>query len=82
MTAQVQNVTITLPRDLVALTDELARETKTNRSKVISSCLGDIAQKRFHAEMEEGYRVMAEEHRQFAEITSAIAHEVVPEWKG
>lgn len=30
--------------------------------------------------MAEGYKVMAEENRKFAEMASLIAHEVLPDW--
>jgi len=77
MTARL---TISLPQSLLAFTDEVANEKKISRSKVISDCLQEAAEKLKLTEMEEGYRAMAEEHRQFAEMASAIAHEVVPKW--
>lgn len=79
--SQVAKVTISLPRSLISLADELANERKISRSKVISICLQEFAEQRKLAEMEEGYKVMAEEHRQFAAVALALAHEVVPEWK-
>ena len=80
MTTQVERLTISLPRSLIALTDELASEKKTSRSKVVSACLQEFAQKRMLDLMEEGYRVMADEHREFARITAKAASEVVPPW--
>lgn len=80
MTTQVERVTISLPRSLIALTDQLASEKKTSRSKVVSACLQEFAQKRMLDLMEEGYRVMADEHREFARITAKAASEVVPPW--
>lgn len=74
-------LTISLPRSLLAFADEVASKKKISRSKVISDCLLEAAEKRKLAEMEEGYRAMAEEHRQFAETASTIAHEVVPKWE-
>lgn len=74
-------LTISLPQSLLALTDEVASEKKISRSKLISDCLLEMAEKRKLAEMEEGYRAMAEEHRQFTEMASAIAREVVPNWE-
>jgi len=32
-------------------------------------------------EMAEGYKAMAEEHKQFADMAAEIAHEVIPEWE-
>ena len=79
--SQVAKLTISLPRSLISFADEVANERKISRSKVIASCLKDFAEQRRLAELEEGYKAMAEEQRQFAAVTSALAHEVVPEWK-
>ena len=78
---KVARLTISLPRDMIAFADKVANERKISRSKVISSCLQEAAEQRRLAELEEGYKTMAEEHRQFAIAVSALAHEVVPEWK-
>lgn len=74
-------LTISLPRELILLADQIAREKKISRSKVVSACLQDLAEKQRVAEMAEGYKAMAREQRQFAAMTSKIAHEVLPEWK-
>ena len=81
MTTQVAKLTISLPRDLIALTDEIAKEMKVSRSKVVSSCLQELAKKRLRAEMEEGYKPMAEEQRQFAQMSFELQHRVVPDWE-
>ncbi len=81
MTTQIERLTISLPRDLVALTNEIAREEKISRSKVVSICLQELADKRLRREMEEGYKVMANEHLMLAREAIKIAHEVIPEWK-
>ena len=80
MTMQIERVTISLPRDLVALTNEIAREEKISRSKVVSLCLQELAEKRRIELMEEGYKVMAEEHKEFARLSAKAASEVVPPW--
>jgi len=74
-------LTVSLPRELILLADQIAREKKISRSKVVSACLQDLAEKRRVAEMAEGYKAIAREQRQFAAMTSKIAHEVLPEWK-
>jgi len=81
MTMQIERLTISLPRDLVALTDKIAHEKKISRSKVVAACLQELAQNRLRQEMAEGYRVMAQENIQFAREAMEIAHEVLPEWK-
>jgi len=60
---------------------EIAKERKVSRSKVVSSCLRELAKRQFEAEMEEGYKAMAEEHLEFAKLAMGVAHEVLPEWK-
>lgn len=74
-------LTVSLPRELISLADQIAREKKISRSKVVSACLQDLAEKQRVAEMAEGYKAMAREQRRFAAMTSKIAHEVLPEWK-
>jgi len=81
MTVKVAKLTISVPRDLIALADEIADEWKVSRSKVFSTCLQGFADKRLREEMVEGYRVMAEGNLQFAREAMEIAHEVLPEWK-
>ena len=80
MTTQLEKISLSLPSDVVKFADELAKEWNISRSKVVSSCLLDMATKRLHEQMAEGYRVMAEEHRKFASEATNLAHEVLPEW--
>ena len=79
--SQLVRLTISLPRNVISFADKVADERKISRSRVISACLQEFAEQRKLAELEEGYKVMAEEHRQFAVVALALAHEVVPEWK-
>ena len=81
MVIQVKKLTISLPKDLIALTDKIAREKHISRSKVVSACLQELAEKRLRAEMEEGYKVMAREQRKFAEMSFELQRRVVPEWE-
>ncbi len=80
MTTQVEKITVSIPRNLVVFADRLAKEMKVSRSKVISSCLREFAHRRFVEQMEEGYKAMAEENRQFADIAVNLVHETLPEW--
>jgi DNA-binding transcriptional regulator GbsR (MarR family) len=45
------------------MADKVAKERKTSRSKVVASCLEELAKKRLEAEMEEGYRAMARDEQ-------------------
>ena len=67
--------------ELKELAEIVAKETKTSRSKVVSQCLEELARKRNMELMEEGYKAMAEEHKQFAKLSAKAASEVVPAWK-
>lgn len=74
-------LTITLPEELISFASEIAREKKISRSKVLSSCLRELAERHKATRMAEGYKLMAREQKQLAATYSAIEHEVVPEWK-
>ena len=78
MPATVENITVSIPSRLVAVVEEVVKENKTNRSKVISQCLEEFAQKRMAKLMEEGYREMAKENRLLAEQFLPIALETWP----
>jgi metal-responsive CopG/Arc/MetJ family transcriptional regulator len=81
MVTQVAKLTISVPRDLIALADEVANEKRISRSKVIASCLQELAERRLRAEMEEGYKVMANEQQKLAEMSFELQRRVVPEWE-
>jgi len=46
MTTQVAKLTISLPKNLVSFADEVASEENISRSRVVSNCLSEFAQKR------------------------------------
>lgn len=77
--AKTARLTISLPRDLISFADEIAKEKKVSRSKVLSSCLRELAERHRVAEMAEGYKVMAKEQKQLAAMASKNEHEVIPE---
>jgi len=81
MTTQVQKLTISVPKDLVASTDRIAEEMKVSRSKVIASCLQELAEKHLRAKMEEGYKATAKEQREFAKMSFELQRRVVPDWE-
>ena len=80
MGTQVEKVTISLPRNLILFADEVASERKVSRSKVVSSCLQEFADKRLREQMEEGYKAMAKENQELANLATELASEVLPEW--
>ena len=74
-------LTISLPEELVAFADEIARKNRTSRSKVISACLRKTVDELRAVAMVEGYQAMAGEQKDYAAIASKIEHEVIPEWR-
>lgn len=74
-------LTVSLPEELILFADRIAREKKISRSKVLSSCLRELAERHKVQEMAEGYKVMAKEQKELAAMVSETEHEVLPEWK-
>lgn len=81
MVIRVEKMTVSLRPDLIKLTDAVAKERKTSRSKVVSSCLEELADTRFRESMAEGYKRMAKESLAFATGTSDMAKNTLPEWE-
>ncbi len=81
MSSQVAKLTISLPKSLISFADEVASERKISRSKVVSSCLQEFAERRKLASMEEGYKAMANEQRQFAKMSFELQRRTIPEWE-
>ena len=77
MTTQAGKLTISLPKNLISFADEVASEENISRSKVISDCLREFAQKRKIRLMEEGYKAMANENREFARVAFGLQRKVV-----
>jgi len=71
----------TVNPELKALAEKIAKENNTTLSGMVSKFLEEIARKRTIEIMEEGYRVMAKEHKQFAKLSAKAASEVVPPWE-
>ena len=80
MTAKIEKVTLSLPHNLITFADEIARNEGISRSKVVSACLQEFAERRLSAEMAEGYRAMAEENLTSAEQAIYTAHEILADW--
>lgn len=74
-------LTVSLPQELISLADRIAREKKISRSKVVTACLQDLAEKQRAEAMTAGYKAMAKEQKRLAGMASQIEHEVLPEWK-
>jgi|GEM_PF-784564 len=70
----------TVRPELKELVHAIATETNTNISNVVTQCLEEFAQRRMTALMEEGYKAMAKEHKNFAKLSAKAASEVIPDW--
>ena len=81
MAMKTEKLTISVPRDLLLITDEIAKERKSSRSKVVSSCLQEMVTKHLHDKMAEGYKRLAKDNLKFAKQTAHLAKEILPEWK-
>ena len=77
---QTVKMTVSIPEELVKIADRVAKERKTSRSKVVSSCLEELAKRKLNAELEEGYRAMAKVNKQVADEAFTAQREVVPDW--
>jgi metal-responsive CopG/Arc/MetJ family transcriptional regulator len=74
---KVAKVTISLPGELLAYADRLARKRSATRSKVIADLLKKDEQASIQRLMAEGYRKMSKENRREAEEALALTREVV-----
>jgi metal-responsive CopG/Arc/MetJ family transcriptional regulator len=81
MKTPVKKVTVSLPPDVIVFVDKTAKKRGVSRSKVISACLAETAERHLLAEMEEGYRLMAQEQQKIAEEAFDMQREIVPDWK-
>ena len=73
-------LSVTVSPELKKAAEEIAKENGTTPSGIVSQCLEELTLKRTKKLMEEGYLAMAEEHKQFAKLSSEAAVEVIPSW--
>lgn len=74
---KVAKVTISLPKELLELTDRLARERDVTRSGLIAELLEKEEEARITALMAEGYQEMAEENHSLAEESFPMVSETI-----
>jgi metal-responsive CopG/Arc/MetJ family transcriptional regulator len=72
MDAKGEKLTISIPKNLLAVADKMAAEMKISRSGAISLCIQEMAERRKENAMKEGYLAMAEQHRRFFENNSSL----------
>ena len=81
MSTQVGKLSVSIHPKLIEVATEIAKENNISRSKVVSDCLRELDQKREAQLMEEGYKAMAKENREFAKTAFELQRRAVPEWK-
>ncbi|MBI2090378.1 MAG: ribbon-helix-helix protein, CopG family [Deltaproteobacteria bacterium] len=65
--ARKVKLTVSLDQDLVETLDEMSRQSRKPRSRVVQEALRLWRRKQLHDKLAEGYRAMAEEDRETAE---------------
>ncbi len=80
MTPQVAKLSISLPKSLIAVADEIAKENKISRSKVVSRCLEELARSRKEKLMIEYYKTMAREQQDFARKSVKVIQNIASSW--
>ena len=65
--AQKVKLTVSLDQDLVEALDEMSRQSRKPRSRVVQEALRSWRRKQLQDKLAEGYRAMAEEDRETAE---------------
>ncbi len=73
-------LSVTIKPELKALAEEVARESNTSTSKVVSQCLEDLARNRKEKLMIGYYKAMAAEHRDFARKSVKVIQKIAASW--
>jgi metal-responsive CopG/Arc/MetJ family transcriptional regulator len=81
MSGRTAKLAVTVPEELSAFTNRVARECGTSRSKLVATCLQEMAERRLRAEMEEGYRALTGELKETAALAREAQRRVLPEWE-
>ena len=76
MAQSKQKIRISLPTELLMLTDAAAKKANLSRSDYIAKLLKEKAAEQEQKLMIEGYKTMAEENKKLAEESLAAAMEV------
>jgi len=73
-------LSVTIKPELKALAEEIARESNTSTSKVVSKCLEDLARNRKETLMIKYYETMAQEDAEFAKKSVKVIQEIASSW--
>jgi len=76
-TSRKARLSVTVKPELKAVAEEIAKENNTTTSSIVSDCLEELARRRTTALMEEGYKAMAKENKDFAKMTFDLQRRAV-----
>ena len=74
------SISITVEPDLIAVVDEIRKETNATRSGIISQCLEELAHKRKEKLMIDYYQVMAKEDNDFVDKSVKTIQRIASSW--
>jgi len=74
-------LSITVKPELKKVADEIAKENKITRSKLISQCLEELSHKRKEELLIKYYKAMAKEHRNFAKQSAGVIQNIAASWR-
>jgi metal-responsive CopG/Arc/MetJ family transcriptional regulator len=74
-------LSVTVRPELKRVADEIAKENKITRSKLISQCLEELARKRKEELLIKYYKTMAKEHGNFAMQSAAVIQNIAASWR-
>jgi metal-responsive CopG/Arc/MetJ family transcriptional regulator len=77
MVTQMVRITASVPKYVAEEADKIADTRKLSRSKIVSECLMTMIRERKQHLLEEGYKAMAQEHKDFAKISENAAKEAI-----
>lgn len=81
MAIETVRLTANVPKYIVEQADEIAARRNVSRSKLVSECLLAMIEDRKRQLLAEGYKAMAERHKEFAQLSESAAKEALPEWR-
>ncbi len=77
MATETVRVIANVPKHIAEQANEIAHTRKLSRSKLITECLMEMIQQRQNDLLAEGYKAMAEKHKEFAKLAENVYQEVV-----
>ena len=80
MPSRTIRLTVNIPENVAEQTAKIASARKISRSKLVVECLRQAIAERDRQMLIEGYKAMAQEHREFARFSENAARETLPDW--